>query len=229
MGSFRGRYRFEANYGKLAAMINRLVVVAAVAMATACANYSQLQDAETMRAGKTSVGVGVSFTRYDLALTDPDDKDTVNVPALVGSVRRGITDTLEVQATAWLPLGARAGVKYQLLGAAGETGPHISLGGHLGYLSVTSGEGANEASSRFVDLYLPVYVGYRLATSLAVYVAPQYILRTVMGDGTQIGHVLGGSGGVALGSGTKVFLEAGYAYDTLYDSPIISTALGLGF
>jgi hypothetical protein len=213
-------------------MTIRLPFVLALALFTAagCANYSQLQGAETMRAGQTGIGVGASFTRYETDLDDDGDTDSVSVPALVIAVRRGLTEQLEVQATAWLPLGARAGVKYQLLGTTGETGLHVSVGGHVGYLNITSGDGANEVSSKFVDVYVPLYVGYRLATSLEVYGVPQYILRSVLGDGgTSIGHVAGGVVGLAIGSKTKFYLEGGASYDTLYNSPIVSTAIGVGF
>lgn len=205
----------------------------AFASTAACANYSQLQDAETVPAGKTKIGVGASFTKYKIEETnDAGEKEltAVTVPAVVVTARRGLTDRLEAQATAWIPLGGRIGAKYQLLGEAGKPGLQVSLGAHVGYLSITSGEGDNESSTRFIDGYVPLYVGYRMSPGFAIYAIPQYILRSVSADGeSDLGHVGGGTLGFALGKNTKLHLEGGGFYDTLYESTIVNAAIGLEF
>lgn len=209
-----------------------LVLSLALATTGACANYSQLQDAETLRAGEGKVGVGASFTKYKVEETNSSGQkelDSVSVPAAVISYRRGITDHLEVQSTAWIPLGARIGAKYSLLGEAGKTGLHVSIGAHVGYLSITSGEDENETSTTFIDGYVPLYLGYRMSPGFAVYLTPQYILRSVSGDESEIGHVAGGTLGFALGKSTKFHVEGGGFYDTLYESEIINAALGISF
>ncbi|MGN6110604.1 MAG: hypothetical protein ACTHU0_36215 [Kofleriaceae bacterium] len=203
----------------------------ALALAPACANYSQLQDAETLRAGETRVGIGASFTRYDSEATNSSGQtvnESVSVPAVVISARRGLTDRLEAQTTAWLPLGARIGLKYQLLGETGKTGFHVSLGGHVGYLKISASSGDEEASATMVDAYLPLYLGYRVSPAFAVYAAPQYMLRSAFGSGdSEYGHVGGSTLGIAIGERSKFHLEAGAFYDTLVEAPIFNTAFGI--
>ncbi len=208
------------------------IPVLAIGLAAAgCANFSQLQDAETLPKGQQSVTIGASFTKYETDIDDDGENESVNVPAIVVGARRGLTDKLEAQATAWIPLGARAGLKYQLLGESGKVGPHLSVGGHVGYLSISaSSEGSeDDASAHFLDVYVPVYVGYRVSPGFEVYGAPQYIFRSVFGDGdSATGHVTGATLGIAVGQKSKLFIEAGGFYDTLYDAPIINTAIGIG-
>jgi hypothetical protein len=207
----------------------RLLPLCALATG-ACANYSQLQDAETMPKGKLGVGVGVSFTKYTVEETDTagtKTEESISVPAVVVSARRGITDKFEVQGTAWFPLGARLGGKYQLAGEAGKEGLQVSVGAHVGYLSISAGE----AKTTFIDGYLPLYLGYRASPSLEIYAVPQYILRLVGNEDntSDVGHVTGTTLGIALGRSSKLFLEAGGFYDTLYGTAIVNTAVGLGF
>jgi hypothetical protein len=204
----------------------------ALASTAACANYSQLQDAETLPAGQAKIGIGASFTKYKVEETNDagqKELESVSVPAAVISYRRGITDNLEVQSTAWIPLGARLGAKYSLLGDAGKNGLHVSLGAHVGYLSISSGDGENETTSTFIDGYVPLYLGYRMSPGFAIYAVPQYILRSVSGDESEIGHVAGGTLGFALGKNTKFHIEGGGFYDTLYESEIINAAIGVAF
>lgn len=208
------------------------VVVLGVA-AAGCANYSQLQDAETLPRGSQSLGVGVSFSRYENDIDENGTNESVSVPAVVITARRNLADRLEGQATAWIPLGARAGLKYQLVGEPGATGLHVSLGGMVGYLSLsaTSDDGDSEASVNFLDLYAPLYVGMRVSPSFEVYGAPQYIYRSVWGtdSGDRLtAHVTGGTLGVAIGRRSKVFIEGGAFYDTLYEAAIFNTAIGVG-
>lgn len=197
----------------------------------ACANYSQLQDAETLPVGEQRIGLGMSYTRYTARATDENDNtitESVEVPALVLWARRGVTERLEAQATAWLPLGARAGAKVQLLGKANTQGPHLSIGAQVGFLRLSASSGDAEASVQFFDAYLPLYAGYRFSPGFAVYVAPQYALRQVWGEGeSETGHVTGATAGVAAGAKARFFFEVGSFYDTLVDKPILNTALGV--
>lgn len=196
-----------------------------------CANYSQLQDADTLPRDRQSVGVGLSFTNYQTDVDDDGKNDGVSVPAVVISGRRGLTDRIEGQATAWIPLGARAGVKVRLLGEPERAGLQLAVGAHVGYLrlSASSDSADADATAQFIDGYLPFYVGARLSPSFEVYAVPQYILRTVSGSTeTEVDHVTGGTLGVAVGRKTKVYLEGGVFYDRLVGAAIYNTAVGLG-
>lgn len=214
------------------APVNRAALLAGAALTAGvlgCANYSQLQDAETLPKGQQTIGVGLSFTRYSEDVDDDGTTDSVSVPAVVLSARRGITDRLEGQATAWLPLGARAGAKLQLFGTPGMAGPQLSIGAHLGYLQLSASSDDSEATASFLDVYAPIYLGYRLTPGFEIYAAPQYMFRSVFGEGEGgYGHVLGGTGGLAIGERSKIFLEAGSFYDTLVESAIFNTAIGVG-
>jgi hypothetical protein len=203
----------------------------AVAAVAGCANYSQLQDAETLPKGEQRIGVGASFTRYTGTATDADGQEieqSFSVPAIVVWARRGVTERLEAQVTAWLPMGARGGVKYMVLGEADQPGFTLSAGPSLGYLRLSVSSGDSEADVGFFDVYLPVYAGWRFSPSFAVYAAPQYIYRTVFGEVDEnSGHVTGGTLGVSVGKKARFHVEAGTFYDTLVEAPIFNTALGV--
>lgn len=196
-----------------------------------CANYSQLQDAETLPKGEQRIGVGASFSRYESTATDSEGNDieqSVSVPAIVLWARRGLTERFEAQVTAWLPLGARAGVKYLLVGTNLEEGLAISVGPNLGYLYLSVSSGDDEASASFFDVYLPVYVGWRFSPNFAVYGVPEYIFRSVSSSGeSETGHVTGGTIGISVGETARFHFELGSFYDTLVDAPIVNTALGV--
>lgn len=210
-------------------MSTRIAIVA-LAAAGGCANYSQLQDAETLPRGEQRIGIGASFTRYESTATSDGEEieQSFSVPAIVLWARRGVTERLEVQATAWLPMGARAGVKYLVVGAANQEGLAIAVGPNLGYLRLSVSSGDSEADIGFFDVYVPVHVGWRFSPTVAAYVTPEYIFRSVFDEGeSQTGHVTGATVGVSIGDKARFHVEVGSFYDTLVDAPILNTALGV--
>jgi hypothetical protein len=197
-------------------------------LATACANYATLQEAETTPKGTSKTGVGATFTTYEVEFAD--EPETVSVPALNVWYRRGLTDQLEAHASVWIPLGASLGVKYQLLGDRTRSGLAFSLGLDLGFLQITSGSDDREVTTTIVDTYVPLYVGYRLSPSLALYASPKYILRSAFGDGdTSIGHLAGSTLGVAAGARTTLLLEGTVMYDVTVGAPALQAGVGVAF
>lgn len=152
--------------------------------------------------------------------------------------RRGITEEFEVHGNVWIPFGASLGGKYQLLGGRKTPGLSLSLGADLGYLSVTTGSGDNEASASLLDVYVPVYTGYRVSEGLAFYLTPKYILRAAFGSAssgsestsdTELIHTPGATIGVAFGSSVEFLVEGTIAYDLTNEFTAYTAGIGIGF
>lgn len=188
-----------------------------------CANFASFQEPDTMAKGQSRTGVGVTFTRYEI-----DEESSVSVPALNGWVRYGLMDNLEVHTLVWLPLGATAGVKYQLLGDRYTPGLSVAVGMDIGYLSITSGEGDNESSYTYIDNYVPVYVGYRVNPGFSAYAVPKFLFRVVSDEvGTEYSSNFGAAIGVALGEQTTLHLEGVMLYGS--EGSLFTSGIGVAF
>lgn len=187
-----------------------------------CANFASFQEPDTMAKGQSRTGVGVTFTRYEF------EDEAISVPALNGWVRYGITDKLEAHSLVWLPLGATAGVKYQLMGDRFTPGLSLSVGVDFGYLSITTDNGVEETSSTIFDTYVPVYVGYRMTPGLSVYGVPKFLLRTYSNDtDSGVEANVGAAAGIAFGEQTTVHLEGVVLYGS--DGALFTTGIGVAF
>lgn len=214
---------------------------------TGCANFASFQSADTVPKGETKTGGGLTYTKYETEIAQNDNNGTITVPAFAAWGRRGLTEDFEVHASAWLPLGAKAGAKYQLLGKDSREGFSLSVGGDLGYLSFggsSSSDGddsetqnddtSNDASVSFIDFYLPVYTGYRFNKSLAAYLTPKYVPRAIVGtsNGNSEGaffHRAGGTLGVQLGEQLEVMVEGSYVYNITTGTTAFTTGVGMNF
>jgi hypothetical protein len=199
-------------------------MVVGAALSSGCASFATFQELDTLAKGETQVGVGATVTGYQLDL-GKDDPTNLIVPALKLSLRHGITDKFEAHGRMWLPLGATAGAKYQLLGNREESGFGLSAGLDVGYLTISSGD----YKSTILDTYVPVYTGYRFSPGAALYVTPKYLLRTSMGDASGLSHLVGATGGLALGKKTTLYLEGSGIYDLSASSTSWTGGLGVGF
>jgi hypothetical protein len=205
-----------------------LIAITLLGLSGACANYASFQEADTLPRGVTKIGVGATYTTYTAAVGN--EKEEVSVPALNLWYRRGLLDKLEAHASVWIPLGSSFGLKYQLHGNRETAGLAVSLGLDLGLLQISAGDGDNESTLTLVDTYVPVYIGYRVGPGFAVYGTPKYILRTASGGGsTAIGHLVGGTAGVALGAKTTLHLEGSYFYDLDSKEPALQAGVGIAF
>jgi len=199
-----------------------------------CANYATLQDPETMPEGDTEFGLGATFTKYEFEIetttTDPmtgqstveTERESFGIPALTLSLRHGVAERLELHGMAWMPFGATIGGKYMLIGDRKQTGFVLSPGLDVGYLSVSVGD----ESTSVVGLYGPSHRGVRTSAGFAVYATPKYVLRIAGGD---LGHVGGGTLGIAVGEETQFLAEGSLLYDTLVQSPIIQGGVAVAF
>jgi hypothetical protein len=204
-------------------------VIVSLAFVGACANYATFQEADTLPAGVSKTGIGVTATNYKVAAGS--ELDSVTVPAVDLWYRRGLIDKVEAHASVWIPLGASAGVKYQLMGNRDTAGFALSLGLDFGFLQISSTDSMdNEFKQTIVDTYVPVYLGFRTGPGFAVYGSPKYILRSSFGDGgTAFGNLAGGSLGVALGAKTTLHLEGTVVYDLDIKEPALQGGIGVAF
>jgi hypothetical protein len=130
--------------------------------------------------------------------------------------RRGIVDKLELGAKLTIPGTVGLDGKYQLLDA-GKFALAAGIGG--GYLKISSGSEGMETSTQIIDAIAPVYASYDVAKAFAVYTSPKYVFRYAqstdpMGEtATGTSHLVGGTGGIKVGNGFGLFLEASYLKD----------------
>lgn len=206
-----------------------LVAILTLGAMGACANYASFQDADTLPAGTSKVGVGVTGTTYKTR-ADDDTIDSITLPAVNIWYRRGLTEPLEAHAHVWIPFGASAGFKYQVTGNRQMAGLSFSLGLDVGFLQITS-ENASEETSRvsLLDTYIPLYIGYRTGPGFAVYGSPKLILRTVVGEETTLTQLAGGTAGIAIGADTTFHLEGTLMYDIDVEAPAAQIGVGVAF
>ncbi|MEZ4235530.1 MAG: hypothetical protein R3F59_05080 [Myxococcota bacterium] len=196
----------------------------AVLAGSGCASFATFQEMDTLDKGDGQFGMGATVSGYQVDLGD--DPQSFVVPALNLWYRQGVAEHFEVHGRAWLPLGATLGAKYQLLGDRHESGFGVSAGLDLGYLTVSSGD----AKSTLVDTYVPIYLGLRASEGFAVYAVPKYLLRTSLGTGgTSLGHLAGGTLGLAAGKKTTFLLEGSGVFDLQGGPPSWTGGLGIGF
>ena len=190
-----------------------------------CASFATFQEMDTLAKGDKQFGGGATVSGYSVQLLD-DEPSNIIVPALNAWGRFGVTDKFEAHGRVWLPLGATVGGKYQLLGDRETAGFGLSAGLDVGYLSIRSGD----VSTNVVDTYVPLYLGLRASPGAAVYVVPKYLLRTSFGSaGGGLGHMVGGTGGVALGKKTTLYLEGSGIFDLNGGAPSWTGGIGVGF
>ncbi len=209
-----------------------LLAIAFLLLSTgACASMASFQTADTVAKGEQRKGVGITYNQYTITV-DEDDEETVDVgvPAVHGWYRYGLTDKIELHSMVWIPLGATVGAKYQILGSRDTKGLSLSAGFDVGYLSISSGEGDEKISSTIYDTHLPVYAGYRLSPSFAVYAVPRYLLRAAVSDtSTGISHLVGSAAGLAVGKNSMFHLEAIGMYDVTYGDTTLTAGVGYSF
>lgn len=213
-----------------------LLALVVIFVSSGCANYASFQSADTVPEGEGVGGMGISYTGYEIEIDD--QTESVSVPAVNMWYRRGITEEFEVHGTVWLPFGASLGAKYQLMGGRKTPGLSLSLGADFGYLSISTGSGDTEASASLLDVYVPVYTGYRIDEGLAFYVTPKYILRAAFGSAssgsdsasnTELFHTPGATFGVAIGSSIEFLVEGTIAYDLTNEFVAYTGGIGIGF
>lgn len=219
---FRSGWGFQA-VGRGAAT---LMIVCVAGVMAGCANVASFQTAEVLERGDREMGAGASFTHYNAESLSGDD-EVVAVPAVNAWFRQGMGDGFEARAMAWFPLGWKAGVKYQLAGENGEEGSQLAVGGDLGHITYSRGTSDDEETVQIVDVYAPVYTGYRFGPRTAGYLTPQYLLRFAISDGdVDVNHGAVATLGVGLGERDRFFLEVSGGYETTSRSAIIQGGLG---
>lgn len=209
--------------------MKHLVAMLTLGVMGACANYASFQEADTLPAGTSKFGIGATGTTYKTRALD-DSIDSVTLPALNLWWRRGLTEPLEAHAALWIPLGASAGFKYQVTGNRQTAGLSFSLGLDVGFLQIES-KGANDETSRasLLDLYIPLYIGFRTGPGFAVYGSPKLILRTTVTEEAALTQLAGASAGIAVGADTTFHLEGTLMYDVDVEAPAAQVGVGVAF
>lgn len=193
-------------------MVRLLLIATALATAvlqSACVSMSSLQTAETLEKGRKQTTFGGGY--YSSEETSNNTSLSTKVPYLEYSYREGLAKDFD------------AGVKLTIIGSAAVDGKYrlidgkefdLSAGGALGYMTISSGSGANEVKNTIIDFMLPVYASYRFSEQWALYLTPRYVMRmnsrSGASSGTSTASLLGGAGGVKIGHEWGVYLEAAY-------------------
>lgn len=201
-------------------------VVFCAALLVGCANMASFQTAEVLERGDREVGAGASFSSYNDQVLGGDD-EIMMVPALNGWFRQGMGDGFEARGMAWLPLGWRAGIKYQIAGESGADGTHLAVGGDVGHMRVTTGTGDDQESLQLVDAYFPLYTGHRFGPRSAAYLTPQYVLRVAIGeDDIDIHQTVAATLGLGLGDRDRFYVEMTGGFETSSQSMLVHGGFG---
>ena len=176
-----------------------------------------------MEKEKGSFGIGVSYSSYEFRTSI--DTVSVSSPALNMWYRKGISDKMEAHANLWLPMGFSLGIKYQLIGSPKTTGFALSLGLDGGFLQFSG----DSSKVSIIDIYVPLYTTFEFSEGFALYIVPKYIPRIMFGDESHVQNIVGGTGGIRLGSKTKFLFEGTYGYILNDEIPVFTTAFGISF
>lgn len=200
--------------------------VVLLAVASGCANPASFQTPDTLDAGEQREGGGLTYTTYEVLDSD-GEATTMNIPAFVGWARYGLVDRLEVRALGWVPFGGKVGAKFEYMGYEGNPGPQLAFGGDVGYSGVPV-DGDLGSLTHAIDIYVPVYGGFRFTEAVSAYLTPQYVFRVASGDDVGgVGHMGTATLGAAFGTSTRFYVEASAGYDTLWSTPIFGVGAGL--
>jgi hypothetical protein len=189
-----------------------------------CANYSTMQSADVLGAGKKKLGTGVTYTSYKYKFDDTTDV-SFNVPAVTFWYRLGVTDKLDLHANLWIPLGASVGAKYQFIGGPDVNGFGLSSGLDVGYLQITSGD----FKTNLIDFYVPLYMAYDFSQIFSLYLVPKYIGRLSIGSSTGFSSSAAGTLGLKIGNRVSCLLEGTYGYDFTSGQPVLTVGVGFDF
>ncbi len=204
-----------------------LGLLGAVALLSGCPSFAQFQEADVLEKGESKFGVGIGATSYsfDVGVDGDEDIETFTVPQLSVWGRYGLTEKLELHGHIWLPFGATLGGKYQLIGNRKQEGFALSVGGDVGYLTISSGD----LETNILDIYIPIYTGYRFSEDFALYLTPKYDLRILSGSSSGTAHLFGGTVGTAIGKDVQFIMEASVLMDSDLGEPVVNGGIGLAF
>ncbi len=200
-------------------------------LSAGCANFATLQEADVMNRGERRAGAAMTYTSYSVRNYD-DTIGTVATPELIFFFRAGVANRLEVHANAWIPLGASIGGKFQLVGNRTRPGLAVSLGLDVGTLQIGAEDSSgNDERLTVIDVYVPLYLGFRTGPGFAAYVSPKYIQRNFVGESgdTASEKMAGATLGVAIGAKTTFLLEGTAIRDLDLDATAFQASAGLAF
>jgi hypothetical protein len=171
-----------------------------------CASVTNLHTAKVLEKGAHSHTIAGGVGNVDL---DGGDGELASKTIAVDYMfRYGLTEKDEV-GVKLTNLGAYAMADYKRALIEGEKF-YLSAGAALGGTQVTMSVGEEEASTTFIDIYVPVYADYWVTPTMALYASPKYILRTVSGESSDVSHQVGVSGGFRWGQSSGFLAEIGY-------------------
>ncbi len=184
--------------------------------AVGCVNVSTLQTARVLPPGDQMIiiGGGTSTFAVPTAEVTPENGGLKTTNVAEGMWRIGVIDGLDVGAHVTIPGTSSVDAKYQFM----DMGPWaVAAGLSLGGLQITTSSIATDAKgltttteNKFTifDVVVPFYVSYDFMEALTGYISPKFLVRNVSGSGTFLFG--GGTGGVKIGDGIGLMLEASY-------------------
>jgi hypothetical protein len=184
---------------------------------------STLQTAKALDPGKQRILVGGGYYASPDVNADASDAAGTEVslalPYMEVGYRRGIVDKVEVGAKVTIPGTVGIDGKYQFVNMGKFA---VAAGVGVAYLSIESGEGDTKAKTKLIDTIVPLYVSYDLAKPFAIYASPKYVARYAsssdgMTSSSGLGHLVGATAGMRLGTRLGLFLESSYLKDVTSD------------
>lgn len=187
---------------------------------TGCVNTSALQTARALEPGQQRILVGGGFyasPSVNASTSETSGEDvSLSLPYIELGYRRGIVDRFELGAKITVPGTVGLDGKYQLVNA-GKLAFAAGLG--AGYLKISSGSDESEVSTQLIDVTVPLYVSYDLASAFAVYASPKYVLRFASSSdasgmsSSATSSLAGATAGIRIGNRKGIFLETSYLKD----------------
>jgi hypothetical protein len=171
-----------------------------------CASISTLQTGRVLEKDKSQHAIGVATYSSD----DFVGGESISLPLLEYSYRRGVWDKIDVGAKIALIGSMNADIKYNLVN---DEKLAISTGFGLGYLPFESQIGDVQSKVTIIDFTIPLYLSYDVTEMLTAYSAGKYLYRSVSTEGTLSaidGSMASGTLGVQYGKQAGIFVEASF-------------------
>jgi hypothetical protein len=181
---------------------NLFVALGLLFLASGCVSLSTLQTARTLPPDKEehSIGGGL-YSSTPLSGSDAKLESSFFEYAF----RRGFSEKIDYGLRLTIIGTAFVDAKYNLIN---DEKFAMAVGGGIGYMGISSGEGSNKSEVQIYDFNLPLYLSYDITPSVSLYGAPKVIFRYVSGGDIQSQALLAATAGIKLGTDKGVMLEA---------------------
>ena len=198
---------------------NQLLLLAALAGLTSCAQLSSFQTAKTVGKNNAEIGFAASGAGFTELIDDADGTTPV-LPVIELWGRYGVGERVDVGMKVSTGLSGVFDGKFQIVGDRYSKFA-LALGGGLGFQGGT-------LDNLLLQAHIPLHMSVHPSEKFAIYLTPRYISQFVIGDGSL--NYGGASFGLEAGQKVKFCMDFSYfsTFSDVNDVNSIFNDFGIG-